>query len=461
MIGYEFEFLVREGNRPLSRGKFSEFHKKLSEQGWEPKYDPGTGGLIGSKKDGFYVTSDDGVCLMEINTPPLNTIKECDKQMKTLLGELQKIYRQIGCCIIGISTFPGFCELKNKGCSHYCIDEYCCNKNYIKHFNAKRFSGGHHALFYAAANQVWLDVSHEELMKQWQIFMRLSPIIYALFANGPILNNEKLEVLEGRDVCWDIMMKSSVVGSDERFFGLTPKLFDNLIDYFDFILSMPFFFETREDKGYKMKDNNISYRDFFLGSQFEAEFFDGKEFIVKPEKSDFLGLQQKTFPHVRIKYKIKEEASLEEIIQSIISRDGKALLKCLEQVFLEVRSISAQPLDDVSAGPAFVLGIQENILEAEKLLNQKQYSFWCGFYGEVQKSGLDAVYEDVVVSDLAKEFLKIAKDGLVRRGFGEENYLSTLEERINKKQNPSQELLGVWGKDGLEGIFKSRDFLFK
>ncbi len=458
MIGYEFEFLVREGDRPLSKKTFEVFHGVLAQRGWTPVFDPGTKGLVGSQKDGFFVTTDDGVCTMEINTPPRDTINQCHEQISPLISELQSIYRSLGCSIIGTSVFPGYYDIKNKGCMKYCVDTQCCNKSYIKYFSPERFAAGHHALYVLAAHQVWLDVKHTDLIRQWNMFQRLTPVLYALFSNGPVFNNASFGVLEGRDVLWRIMLESSSVDNDEKYFGMTPRPFTTLVEYFEYILGMPFLFGTREGMAYRLINPEITYRDFFFSQESEAELFDGTRFIACPTKNDFLELQQKTFPHVRIKYHLRQDASLQEIISALQNRDEHLFFDCFEKVFLECRAISAQVQSDISSAPAFLLGIQENINDVALFTDKQPYSFWQALYSEVAYKGLDAVVQGLKVVDLAEKLDEISRIGLQKRGFGEEFFLKPIQHRIKKRQNPAQELLAIWQQGGLEAIWKARDY---
>ena len=80
---------------------------------------------------------------------------------------------------------------------------------------------------------------------------------------------------------------------------------------------------------------------------------------------------------------------------------NQGYLIVLRKFFLEIRSISAQPLSDISAGPAFLLGIQNNFEEAKKILDEKTYDFWRLIYDAVQKTGLKTVFENASVTDLA------------------------------------------------------------
>jgi gamma-glutamylcysteine synthetase len=458
VIGYEFELLVREGDRPLSKRTFVKFHGVLHERGWKTKYDAGTSGVVGSCKDGFFVTSDDGVCVAEINMPPRETIHGCHEQLVKLVSELQKIYKGLGCSIIGTSVFPGFYDVTNKRCSNVCVDNQCCEKSYIKYINAQRWSPGHHALFIFAANQVWLDVSAKDLMVQWNVFNRLSPILLALFANGPIYNDKPIGVLEGRDVLWRTMIVAGIHGDESWLFGMPPKRYGSVLEYFDDILRMPFYFDLREGKGYKLLDPKITYRDFFLSKQSQGLLFDGTQFLVTPEKSDFWGLQQRTFPHVRIKYKIREDVTVQDIVDALERRDERQFLNCFSHWYLECRALSAQPQSDLSAGAAFLLGLQQKISELKAFLDEQPYAFWLALYDAVQQSGLVTSIEGVDVAELVDTCLHIAERGLKDRGRGEEAFLKPLKVRLEKRQNPAQELLEIWKHEGLAGVFAARDF---
>lgn len=458
MIGYEFEFLVREGDRPLSRATFLKFHKILAERGWKPKSDPGTGGLVGSEKDGFFVTTDDGICTMELNTPPRETVGECHEQITRLLGELQSIYHELGCSIIGLSTFPGVFDDKNYSCKEVCLDEQCCEKSYIKYFNAQRFNKGHHALFVVAANQVWLDVEKSNLMEEWQTFIKATPFIMALFANGPIFNNRALEHLEGREILWRRMLNPSEVTGDEKSFGFPERPIYSLLGYFDYVLSMPFYFSLRDGKGFKLHNPRLTYRDFFFSENVEAQWFDGKPFTVEPTVEDFWGLQQKTFPHVRIKYRMRKGVTASEITNALKNHNEEALFDCFEKVFLECRALSAQPQDDLSAGPALLVGLQSNFSEFQKLMSDRSYEFWVALHEKVLRSGLGSVHDNIAVIDSVQQMLEIARRGLKIRGQEEEKFLEPLNRRLEKKQNPADEALQIWQKGGLESLWQARDF---
>ncbi|MEK7084119.1 MAG: glutamate-cysteine ligase family protein, partial [Patescibacteria group bacterium] len=343
MIGYEFEFLVREGNAPLSKKIFLAFHSLLQKRGWTPIYDAGTKGLLGSKRGDIFVGTDDGVCIMEINMPPRQKIQACDTELRRLLAELQTLYLSLGCSIIGISTFPGAFDRTNHDCITACTHDVMCEKTYIKHFNTQRFNTGHHALLIIAANQVWLDVEKIHLMREWRLFNSLSPLFVALFANGPIMNTAPLPVLEGRDYAWHEMLDTSIVPTDSKLFGMPNTLSASLIEYVDHLMDIPFYCSLRDGKGFKLADPKKTYKDFLFSKQSDAVWFDGTPFTASPDITDFLQLHHVSWPHARIKYRVRLDVTLADILDAYASRRDDALLGCFSQVFLECRCISAQP----------------------------------------------------------------------------------------------------------------------
>ncbi len=449
MIGYEFEFLVREGDRPLSKATFLKFHEVLHLRGWTPKFDPGTGGLVGSEKDGVSVTIDDATCIMELNMLPKETIAECDRDIRALLFELQAIYTTLGASMIGLGVFPGPFPIESNHCEKFCTEDICCDKSYIKYFNAERFPGGHHALFAVAAHQVWLDVPADDLLLQLQVFNALTPLFIALFGNGPVLNNQELGILEGRDQLWRTMIGASSIPGEERRFGMPSKQCDSIAEYFCYILDQPFYFTLREGKGVKVNDPNITYRDFFLAEEVEGQYFDGTPLQLAPTREDFFRLQQQTFPHVRIKYRIKEGIELPEILAAVLEGDDRRLLGFFERVFLECRALSAQPLQDISAGPALVFGVQKNLATAQQLTQKYPYEFWMKLYDATVVEGLGAMVDDVSALELCKALLAIAGDG---------QFLAPLSERISTGRNPAVEALQLWKSGGLAALFQARDF---
>lgn len=458
MIGYEFEFLVREGNRPLSRAKFLEFHTLLKAEGWEEKFDPDTKGLVGSKKDGVYITSDDGTGVLEINLPPTETVTESHERMSALLHKLQTKFRNLGCSIIGTSVFPGEFQVSSTRCADACTHPDCCDKSVIKFLMAQRFGETHHHWFVIAANHIWLDVPKNDIARQLYVFNRLPAVVYALFANGPIWQQQESGLLDWRDKGWHIPLSQSSIPEDKTIYGFFTVEHTSTFDYFDALMKRPPYFAFRSGISFKPADPHTTMRDLICNPSTPSVWGHGGSFVSKPTLEDVFELQHTSFPHARLKFFLRDGVTLEEFTDAYRNKNEIDLLNCFSKCCIEVRSVGAQRRDDISIAPALMLGIQENVSKTKALVDKYSYVFWKGLHDAVQKDGLRAVHEEIAVIDIAKELVAVAEEGLRTRAEGEEVLLADLNRRINQQMNPAQELLEIFRKGGVEAVYAARDF---
>lgn len=452
MIGYEFEFLVREGGRMLSKEKFMQFQGLLQKDGWMPFHDPDTRSLLGSIKDGVRITTDSSIGIMEINLPPTEDIHASDKHMHDTVLYVQDLYEQIDCTILGVGVYPGRFELHEYKCLDKCLHPDVCGLSFINYVVPQRFHEYHHADFVMAAHQIWLDIPKNNAVRQLRIFNRLTPYLTALFASGAVFNGSDLGVLEGREKLWSEMLIH--VPGLEDIYGMYRVEPETLFDYFDFILDHQFFFSYRHNGiAFKLKDSSLTYRDFLHSDSSDALYGSGGEFVAKPEIGDFFQLQHATYPSVRLKFFIKETATLHDILHAYSDRDEPAFLDCFSKFCAEVRAISAQSEHELSAGPALLLGLQQKIDELEEILS--------GSYEAHQERLVLAAERGLSDGNLLQiigRLYEAAEAGLRERGRGEEKYLEPLKKRMSSKKNPAQEELDLWRAGGLAAIYDARDF---
>lgn len=96
--------------------------------------------------------------------------------------------------------------------------------------------------------------------------------------------------------------------------------------------------------------------------------------------------------------------------------------------------------------------------QVKALFDQNPYTFWKQFYDITLKDGLNAVNKGVHAAELCTKLLTLSKEGLRRRGYREEQYLAPLWKRVEKEENPAQELIQIWEDGGLQKIWEVRDF---
>lgn len=457
MVGYELEFLVREDNMPLTKRTFLKFHEELRKRGWKQKFDPDTRELLGSQNGNLFVTTDDGVNNMEIPFPPTETLGESHERASKILAELQEIYKTLGASMVGVGVFPGPADFDAKDCTQKCTASRICGKSFIQYVVPKRWTE-HHLTQLFAGQHIWLDLPNKDIVRQLLAMNRLNPFLVALFANGPVFNQKPLGVLEGRNALWMRQIRTSVIPYDFGIYGMYPKEYQTVFAYLDFILDMPFYFSNRDGVSFRLANPQTTFREFFSAKATPAEWGHGGTFIAKPTLEDFAELQHATFPNARLKFFIQDGVSLAEILAALDTKDEKKFVSCFKNLCVEVRTNSQQPKDSLSAGPAFLLGLQSNLERTERFLSQYSYGFLVRLFDAAERTGLETMLDGITIADACRELILIAEEGLKKRGFAEEQYLPPLKERVAKKENPAQEILKVWNREGLAEVWEARDY---
>src|SRR3989338_3978124 len=237
MTGYEYEFQVREGDIPLTKKTFLAFHEELARRGFQTAVDPDTKGVLGSVRDGATVVTDDGVNNMEIEMPPTETLGESHGKLASLLDELQGVYKKLGASIIGTSVFPGPIDLTLIKERHGTVTARICPKSFIYYIAPHRWSESYWTQLFSGIH-VWLDLPHEDIMRQLSVFNRLNPFFVALLANGPLFNGKPIGAMEGRNVLWTKELHTSTIPYDFNIYGMYPTEYSSIFYYLDFILDM-------------------------------------------------------------------------------------------------------------------------------------------------------------------------------------------------------------------------------
>ncbi len=462
MIGYEYEFLVREGDKPLTKATFLKFHEELELRGWKPVTDPDTKGLLGSEKDGCVAVTDDGLNNMEIEMPPTKTAIESHERLLALLEEFQPMYRKLGASLIGTSVFPGPIDLHLIKKEHGTVTNRTASKSFIYYIAPHRWSESYWTQLFSGIH-VWLDLPHTEVVRHLSVFNRLNPFFVALFANGPLFDGNPIGAMEGRNVLWKRELRTSKVPYDFNIYGMYPKEYGSIFEYLDFILDMPFYFGHRGGNhhgglSFRLQNPKTTLREFLYSEKTPAVWGHGGTFVAEPTLDDFGLLQNFTFHHARLKFFYQDGIRLEEILTALKARGEKAFLNCFRKFCVEIRTASAPMKKELSTAPALYLGLYANLARAETLAHAYPYEVLLQLYHEAEEKGLEAEAGGITIADACAKVIAVSEEGLRNRGFGEERYLAPLKEHTAKKENPAQELLKIWRKDGLAGIWKARDF---
>ena len=388
-----------EGERGIA--KLLERMQALS--GWEPIVDDGRIiGLYGAEGQGAISLEPGGQ--FELSGAPLKTIHETCRESNGHLAQVRAVAKDLGIGFLGIGASPTWtlAETPIMPKSRYEI---------MRRYMPKVGTRGLDMMLRTATIQVNLDFADEaDMRRKMQIGMKLQPVASALFANSPFT--------EGRPnglVSWRCDVWSDV---DNQRSGLLPFVFDDSFSYRDYVewaLDVPMYFVTRNGRYHDATD--VTCRQFMDGA------LKGRVDDPEPQLGDWTNHLSTLFPDVRLK------------------------------TFLEMRGADGGPWRRICALPAYWVGLLYDpvTLEAVEALT-KDWTFEevSAMRASVPRDGFRTPFRDGAVLELARETLKLARQGLVNRnlrneeGNDESHFLAPLEEVVARGTTSAEELVRLY-----------------
>lgn len=298
-------------------------------------------------------------------------------------------------------------------------------QSYKKYDISKYFHSYPNYGLFSSASQVQLDVKYEDLILTIQAFSKLEPLKALLFSNSVLLGER-----EDLQCCRDMFWEDSTHGINLHNVGMFDKEPENVEELQAYIESTSIYCVERGTKYINFAP--VPIMEYFCHEHITGEYYDEKEkqyktITIEPQLSDINYLRTFKFEDLTFRGTI------------------------------EFRSVCCQPMRDNMVVAAFHVGLKERVHELNKLLSEDTVIYHHGYSATelrklfnkvelpffVERDGLYALAENVV---------RLAEEGLVARGYGEEVLLRPLYERIQNRTNPSQYLLA--NKDKLEMVIE-------
>jgi glutamate--cysteine ligase len=261
----------------------------------------------------------------------------------------------------------------------------------------------------SAGLQVNLDFSDEaDCMKKMRLAQALTPLLYGLFANSPIMDGKPTGFLTTRGEIWS--------RTDPDRTGLLPFLDKpdaGFADYVDYALDVPMYFIAREGKYIDLTQQRFRFRDFLDSGH------DGHLAIL----ADWDMHLSTLFPEIRLRPQI------------------------------EVRSADSLPPHLVLTVAALLKGL----LYDEESFQAAWEHCRPDSFAELEKSsrlawrqGLRTPWKGGTLQDLARNCLTLARRGLDRQQSrrcqdrSESYFLDGLDDLINSGETLAEQLLQNW-----------------
>lgn len=429
LVGLEFELpIVNRQNKPVD---FGVVHNVTDAFIREFSFDK-----ISRDDDGFIYTAIDEVTGDGISFDcSYNTLEisfGTEKDMNVLYGRfaayyiyMQKLFGRYDHTLTGMGINPHHAVNKN-------IPVVSERYRMLLHHLSSYKSYGKEMLFhnhpnfglFSCASQIQMDVEENNLVETLNTFTRLEPLKALIFANSPW--GEQHEILCSRDVLW----RNSLQGLNRHNVDMYGLEFESVDEILLYIMSMSLYCVEREGK--YVNFHPVPLMEYFLSEEITGEYFDGERYrqiCFQPEISDLQYLRSFKFEDLTFRGTV------------------------------EFRSVCEQPVKEIMASAAFHAGLMENLQPLTELLSHDHVIFHKGFNASelrrmFVKKDLPDIFDWKAVSVLIAEILNLAKDGLQKRGFGEEKFLEPLYHRAENLLSPAREMI-----EGIEAGKSMDDYI--
>ena len=392
---------------------------ELIKLGWKPIKEGEHNNIIG------LVLNNQSISLepagqFELSGASLDNIHQTCDEITNHLQQMKKIASDYKFILLGIGVEP------NLGLQDFTFmpkDRYSIMKDYMPTVGKH----GQDMMQRTCSTQVNLDYcSEEDMIKKFRVLLSLESIGTAIFANSPFLEGKLSEYKSLRSLYW--------IETDKQRTGITPFVFNedfNFETYVDYALDVPMYFIKRKNKYINLAGK--SFRSFMNG---ELDTLSNDVAI----EEDWANHLSTLFPQVRLKQ------------------------------YLELRSMDACSWSQICGQPAFWTGLlydTDCLDEVYAMISKWTHEDRFYLYNNVPKYGLDTVFKNTKVLDIAKKVLKISQKGLKKRerfskdGYDESKYLEKVEANLNMGVSPADILIDQYKhqwKESVEPIYEEHIF---
>lgn len=257
--------------------------------------------------------------------------------------------------------------------------------------------------------------SEEDAMRKFKLANKLSPFMTAIFSNSPVRGGVDTGYKSFRALSW--------LNTDYDRCGFAGKISEEFSfeDYIDYVMKTPMIFIQRNGQPIDI-NGDITFEEY-MNNGFENHH---------PTIDDYELHANLCFPEVRLRN------------------------------FIEIRNHDCVGGDLKYAILAIYKGIfYDNIAfdETEELLKQLQYKDFSELRYNVPKLGLKTQVKNGTVLNYAKEIISIAEKSLKRNQTGENIFLQSVKNYLNRGISPADEIIKKWNETWNKDLRKMINYL--
>ncbi|MGO8970208.1 MAG: glutamate--cysteine ligase [Myxococcaceae bacterium] len=367
----------------------------LEPAGYQPFREGPEGPLIALTKPRLTVSLEPGG-QVELSGSPFRTAREADVENQRNAAELRTATASLGLvpACFGYRPWGTTAEMPWMPKARYAA---------MRETLGKRGRLALDMMLMTCTTQVSLDWADEaDCARKVTLAARLAPVLLALYANSPLVNGKPAGYQSYRSRVWNDV--------DPARCGYFPALLDGSFSYRAYVewaLDAPLLFLRRNGR---YESPALTFRALL------ADGWDGTPALV----SDWADHLSTLFPEVRIKS------------------------------VLEVRSADCGSALTASAMAALWRGLlydSQALEDAGRLLPKLSFSEHLAFHAEAQRLGLHGTLRGTGIGELAKDMVRVAKEGLRRLDERDAPLLEPLEETAASGRSPADRLLAAFAQD--------------
>ncbi len=397
LIGREAEFpVVMPDGRA---GDVLRLWEPLLTQGnFSPQYDdPQTRTLIvGLHGPDGRVEVEVGRGTVELVLGPYEDLWQLGEGSARLLGRVVAAARVLGMRVLGVGIQP-----RTRGSLNLMTPK----RRYVALQRAIGSSWFH--MTTTASDQVQLDITRGELLDAINVLNLLSAPLIALTANSSVYGGRAGRYLSGRE--------GLLRNLGEFRAGMTPGPFGSLEEFIAYICRFPCYVLS-DERGFHLY--NRPFEEYLKehGADFET----------------YLWHEHYTWNSARAR---------------------------VNNSTIEIRPACQQPPEEPLAAVALSLGLVEGLAEAKAYLETVLAD---DFWSVMRRYRVEAIIHGIRAREPApgflKEVLRIAQEGLARRGRGEEIFLAPLWERLKQHTIPGDTNRQILRREGMDAFLRATAF---
>lgn len=374
-IGVELEFpLINSNGGDIDTQFVASIMDFIAEKDFKPVL-WGVGGekLFMENSKGDTLSFDNSYNNFEFSMMYGDNLLDIKNRFDGYFNMVQEYLARKGHCLVGIGTNPNAKGIK---INHAPFSTYNMVQKYLHEFPGEHPYNDFPAIM--SSVQTHLDIGENELPRAYTLFAQLDFVRALLFGNSPDFEGRGWRIF--RDYLWE----KSGFGNCPEITGSIDRTFKNTDDIIDFYLEKGIFNRIRDGEYEVFAPVRI--KDYFTDEKYGAQEKDIECYL--------------SFRNVEL-----------------TSRGT-----------LEIRSDCTQKEGRFFMPPAFNLGVLYNMEAAEETLEK----FITGFAPDKKPSLLrrlaaenreEEIAPPYILNELCVKMLEIARDGLMKRGKGEESLL--------------------------------------